>query len=224
MKLTKYTHACVRLEKEKRVLVLDPGTFSESDEALAGADAVLVTHEHNDHIDRPAVLAALRSNPALEVFAPAGVARALAETVQHSEAPADVAARIHDVEPGSTFDVAGFSVQTFGGQHALIHAQIPVVANIGYLVDGNVFHPGDSFVVPDGIEVQTLLVPIHAPWSKVGEVVDFVISVRAPKAFPVHDGLLNELGRGIVEGHVTRIGARYGTSYTRLATRESVEV
>ncbi len=102
-----------------------------------------------------------------------------------------------------------------------------MVANIGYLVDDNVFHPGgDSFVVPDGISVQTLLVPIHAPWSKVGEVVDFVISVRAPKAFPVHDGLLNELGRGgIVEGHVTRIGgARYGTTYARLAPKESVEV
>ena len=36
MKLTKYTHACVRLEKNGRVLVLDPGTFSESAEALAG--------------------------------------------------------------------------------------------------------------------------------------------------------------------------------------------
>ncbi|MBU8866149.1 MULTISPECIES: MBL fold metallo-hydrolase [Paenarthrobacter] len=225
MKLTKFTHACIRLEKDRRVLVIDPGTFSESEEALAGAHAVLVTHEHNDHIDRPAVLAALRSNSSLEVYAPAGVAKSLTEAAgvdgTGSEALAD---RIHTVEPGSDFEAAGFPVRTFGGQHAVIHAQIPVVSNIGYLVDGNVFHPGDSFVVPDGINVQTLLVPIHAPWSKVGEVVDFVISVRAPKAFPVHDGLLNELGRGIVEGHVTRIGARYGTTYTRLAPRESVEV
>ncbi|WP_309072982.1 MBL fold metallo-hydrolase [Paenarthrobacter sp.] len=217
MKLTKYTHACVRLEKEGKVLVIDPGTFSESEEALSGANAVLVTHEHNDHIDRPAVTAALRSNTTLEVHAPAGVAAALREN-------GDVAHRVHTVEPNSGLQAAGFNIRTYGGQHAVIHAQIPVVANIGYLVDDNVFHPGDSFVVPDGISVQTLLVPIHAPWSKVGEVVDFVISVRAPKAFPVHDGLLNELGRGIVEGHVTRIGARYGTTYARLAPGESVEV
>lgn len=217
MLLTKYTHACVRLEKDGNVLVIDPGTFSESGEALNGAHAVLITHEHNDHIDRPAVVSALRSNPGLEVHAPAGVAAALREE-------ADVAARVHTAEPGSGFDAAGFSVRTFGGQHAVIHAQIQVVANIGYLIDDNVFHPGDSFVVPDGIDVKTLLVPIHAPWSKVGEVVDFVISVRAPRAFPVHDALLNELGRGIVEGHVTRIGGRYGTSYQRLAPRESVEV
>lgn len=217
MKLTKYTHACVRLEKEGKVLVIDPGTFSESEEALRGSHAVLVTHEHNDHIDRPAVAAALQGNTTLEVYAPAGVAEALKEN-------GEVADRVHTVEPNSGFEAAGFTIRTFGGQHALIHAQIPVVANIGYLVDDNVFHPGDSFVVPDGINVKTLLVPIHAPWSKVGEVVDFVISVRAPKAFPVHDGLLNEVGRGIVEGHVTRIGARYGTTYARLVPKESVEV
>jgi len=217
MKLTKFTHACVRLEKEGKVLVIDPGAFSESGEALSGAHAVLVTHEHNDHIDHQAVLAALRSNNELQVHAPAGVAAALKEN-------ADVAGQVHVAEPGSGFEAAGFSIRTFGGQHALIHAQIPVVANIGYLVDENVFHPGDSFVVPDGIEVKTLLVPIHAPWSKVGEVVDFVIAVRAPRAFPVHDALLNDLGRGLVEGHVTRIGARYGTRYEHLDPHDSVEV
>lgn len=218
MKLTKFTHACVRLEKDGHVLVIDPGTFSETEEALAGAQAVLVTHQHTDHIDVPAVVMALQDNPELQVHAPAVVAEELKAKA------GDDGGRVHAVEPGSVFEAAGFAIRTFGGQHALIHPQIPVVANIGYLVDGNVFHPGDSFVVPDGISVQTLLVPIHAPWSKVGEVVDFVVSVRAPKAFPVHDGLLNELGRGIVEGHVTRIGAKYGTQYARLSTRESVEV
>jgi L-ascorbate metabolism protein UlaG (beta-lactamase superfamily) len=218
MKLTKYTHACVRLEKDGKVLVLDPGTFSETDEALAGAHAVLITHEHGDHVDVPAMVKALDAAGSLAVFAPAGVAAHLRE-----EAPA-AAARIYTVEPGSTFKAAGFSVRSFGGQHALIHPQIPVVANIGYLVDGNVYHPGDSFIVPDGLSVQTLLVPIHAPWNKAAEVVDFVISVRAPQAFQIHDGLLNETGLKMVEGHVTRLGGKYGTTFTHLAPREAVEV
>ena len=98
------------------------------------------------------------------------------------------------------------------------------VDNVGYLVDANVYHPGDSLIVPNGVNVQTLLVPIHAPWSKVGEVVDFVICVRGPQAFSVHDGLLNEMGRGLVEGHVTRIGAKYGTAYRHLSSGDSVEV
>ncbi|WP_163162444.1 MBL fold metallo-hydrolase [Arthrobacter sp. Alg241-R88] len=218
MKLTKYTHACVRLEKDSRIIVLDPGTFSESAEALAGAEAVMVTHEHGDHIDVPVVVAALKGNTDLAVFAPAGVADNL-----RKEAP-EAAARINTVDPGSSFEVAGFEVRSFGGQHALIHPQIPVVANVGYLLDGNVYHPGDSFVIPDGISVQTLLVPLHAPWSKAAEVVDFVIGVRAPRAFQIHDGLLNDAGLKIVEGHVKRLGAKYGTEYQHLAARESVEI
>ncbi len=218
MKLTKFTHACVRLEKDGRVLVLDPGTFSETDQALAGADAVLITHEHPDHVDVDAVVAALLGSGTLELFAPEGVAA-------HLRKKADGAAeRIHSVAPGKDFDAAGFAVRTFGGQHALIHPQIPVVANIGYLVDANVYHPGDSFVIPDGVDVRTLLVPIHAPWNKVGEVVDFVIGVRAPRAFQIHDALLNGAGLGLVEGHVTRIGAKYGTEYRHLDSGESVEV
>ena len=125
---------------------------------------------------------------------------------------------------GQEFEAAGFSVRSFGGQHALIHPQIPVVANVGYLVDSNVYHPGDSFAIPDGVDVRTLLVPIHAPWNKVGEVVDFVIGVRAPRAFPIHDALLNQAGLGLIEAHVTRIGARYGTEYQHLSSGDSVEV
>ncbi|MGX5717682.1 MBL fold metallo-hydrolase [Arthrobacter sp. MAHUQ-56] len=218
MKLTKYTHACVRLEKDGGTIVLDPGNFSEAAEAMEGAQAVLVTHEHADHLDTAAVVEALEGNPDLVLYAPESVAGKL-----RGEVPG-AAARIHAVEPDSTFQVAGFDIRSFGGQHALIHPQIPLVANIGYLVDTNVYHPGDSFIIPDGIKVQTLLVPLHAPWSKSAEVVDFVIGVRAPKAFQIHDGLLNDNGLGIVEGHVRRIGAKYGTEYRHLAPRESVEV
>ncbi|WP_445153952.1 MBL fold metallo-hydrolase [Arthrobacter sp. Hor0625] len=218
MKLTKFTHACVRLEKDGRVLVLDPGTFSETEQALAGADAVLITHEHADHIDVDAVSGALLAAPKLQLFAPDGVAAQLRQKA------AGAADRIHTVGPGEQFDAAGFEIRSFGGQHALIHPQIPVVANVGFLVDSNVYHPGDSFAVPDGVEVQTLLVPIHAPWNKVGEVVDFVIGVRAPRAFPIHDALLNDAGRGLVEGHVTRIGAKYGTEYRHLSSGDTVEV
>lgn len=218
MKLTKFTHACVRLEKDGRVLVLDPGSYSESAEALDGAHAVLVTHEHPDHIDVEAVKSALADNRELELYAPAGVADNL-----RNEAP-DAAGRVHTVDPGTSFDAAGFGIRSFGGQHALIHPHVPIVANIGYLVDENVYHPGDSFIIPDGISVRTLLVPVHAPWNKVSEVVDFVIGVRAPRAFPIHDALLNATGQNLVEGHVKRLGARYGTEYTHLSARESVDV
>ncbi|WP_104092184.1 MBL fold metallo-hydrolase [Arthrobacter sp. GMC3] len=218
MLLTKFTHACVRLEKEGQVLVLDPGVFSETSTALAGAGAILITHEHADHIDQDAVLAALAANPALPVYAPATVAATL-----RSAAPA-VAGQVHDTAAGDTFTTVGFAIRCFGGQHALIHPSIPVVANVGYLVDDAVYHPGDSLIVPAGVQVRTLLVPVHAPWSKVAEVVDFVVSVRAPRAFQIHDGLLNEKGLSFTESHIARVGAEHGTDFRHLAAGESVEL
>lgn len=223
MRMTKFTHACVRLEKTgedgaPRILTIDPGSFSEVEAALDGAHAFLVTHEHPDHIDLPRAAAALEANASLEAWAPAKV------TGQLREAAPSAAERIHTAEPESAFEAAGFRIRTFGSQHALIHASIPVVANIGYLVDGEVFHPGDSFTVPHGVDVPTLLVPIYAPWSKVGEVLDFLISVRAPRAFPIHNAPINEIGHTLVEAHAKRVGALYGTEYAHLEPRESVEL
>lgn len=219
MLLTKFTHACVRLEKDGTVIVLDPGNFSEVEEAVAGASAILITHEHADHFDRARIAAALRAEPSLEIHAPAGVAAQLRD-----ELGTDDGARVHVVEPEQRYTIAGFGVRTFGGQHALIHPHIPVVKNIGYLIEERLYHPGDSFIVPHGVAVQTLLVPVHAPWSKTAEVIDFVTSVRAPRAHQIHDALLNETGLAMVEGHVSRLGKNYGTDFEHLVPGQRVNV
>ena len=213
MRLTKFTHSCVRLDDADRSLVLDPGAFSEVETALDGAGGVLITHEHPDHIDVDRLRTAMRKDPRLRVWAPAGVAATLA----------DLGEQVVAVGAGEAFDAAGFPVRTFGGQHALIHPTIPVVANLAYLIDDEVYHPGDSLVVPP-VPVRLLLAPLHAPWSKTGEVIDFVVSVRAPHVHQIHDGLLNEIGRGFVEGHVTRIGAEHGSDFRHLKPSETVDV
>jgi L-ascorbate metabolism protein UlaG (beta-lactamase superfamily) len=212
VQLTKFTHSCVRLDDGERSLVLDPGVFSEVEQALDGAGGVLITHEHADHIDEDRLRAAAGRDPRLRIWAPAGVAETLS----------DLGEQVVAVGAGESFDAAGFAVRSFGGQHALIHPTIPVVANVGYLVEG-VYHPGDSFIVPTA-PVRMLLVPLHAPWSKISEVIDFVVSVRAPHVHQIHDGLLNELGLGFVEAHVTRLGAAHGSEFRHLEASETIDV
>jgi glyoxylase-like metal-dependent hydrolase (beta-lactamase superfamily II) len=223
MQLTKYTHACVRLDDGDRKLVIDPGIFSEVDQALDGVEAVLITHEHVDHIDAERLQAAAKANSRLRVWAPAAVADSLDSLGEQVVA----------VGAGESFDAGGFAVRTFGGQHALIHPSIPVVANVGYLVNGGapgndgaaagggVYHPGDSFTVPTE-PVTTLLAPLHAPWSKTAEVIDFVVAVHAPKVHQVHDSLLTDVGRGFVQAHLARIGAEHGSEYSYLAPGSTV--
>jgi L-ascorbate metabolism protein UlaG (beta-lactamase superfamily) len=59
MRFTKLGHSCVRLENDGAVLVIDPGVWAGAAAAMAGAAAVMVTHEHADHLDADAVRAAL---------------------------------------------------------------------------------------------------------------------------------------------------------------------
>lgn len=213
MELTKYTHACVRLDDGDRSLVIDPGVFSELDAALDGVSGVLITHEHVDHIHAERLANALAADPRLQVWAPLGVVESLDEFGE----------QVIAVDPGQTFVAAGFTVQTFGGQHAVIHPSIPVIANIGYLVEDSVYHPGDSFAVPS-VPVQTLLLPTHAPWNKVSEVIDFAVAVRAPRAFQIHDSLITDVAAHMIEGHVARISGPFGVTFTHLAPLTSVTV
>jgi L-ascorbate metabolism protein UlaG (beta-lactamase superfamily) len=202
MELTKHGHSCVRIDDGDRTLVLDPGVFSDASAALDGAQAVLITHEHRDHVDADRLRAAAKADPRLRIWAPQSVA----------EQFADLGEQVVGVAAGESFEAAGFSVRTFGGQHALIHPLIPIVANVGYLIEDSVFHPGDSFVVPDA-PVQTLLLPAVAPWSKVAEVIDYTIAVRAPRTLPIHDAIVADAYHGILQGNLVPIAERFGVDY-----------
>ncbi|WP_200304362.1 MBL fold metallo-hydrolase [Streptomyces adelaidensis] len=209
--LTKKSHACVRLEKNGRTLVIDPGGFSEQDAAV-GADAVLVTHEHPDHFDEGRLRAALEGNPAAEIWTLRSVAEKIA---------AAFPGRVHTVGHGDTFTAAGFDVQVHGELHAVIHPDLPRITNVGYLVDdGRVFHPGDALTVPDHA-VETLMLPVMAPWSKISEVIDYVRELKPRRAYDIHDALLTDLARPIYD---RQIGALGGAEHLRLAPGTSADV
>ena len=206
MRLTKHGHACVRIDVAGGgALVIDPGTYSP-DVDLAGVSDVLVTHEHADHVDPDVVVPAARAGT--RVHAPAGVADWLAS---------DHGVEAHAVAPGDSFDVLGLDVHVVGGEHAEIYDGLPGCANVGYVVHG-VYHPGDALHVPE-LAVETLLLPVSAPWLKLAEALDFVRAVRPERAFPVHDAMLSEIGAGNVDRWVEMKG---GTDYRRLAVGEPV--
>jgi L-ascorbate metabolism protein UlaG (beta-lactamase superfamily) len=183
MRFTKLGHSCVRLEKDGAALVIDPGTFSDAAGALDGAAAVLVTHEHPDHLDADAIRAALSSDPGVTLWANQSICAQFAEFGD----------RVHEVKHGDALDVAGFDVHVYGVDHALIHKDIPLVVNTGFLVDGDLFHPGDSFTIPED-PVGTLLVPISAPWLKAGDMIDYFRAVAPARGYAIHDAILNDAG------------------------------
>jgi L-ascorbate metabolism protein UlaG (beta-lactamase superfamily) len=197
MRLTKLGHSCVRLDKDGATVVIDPGTFTEAEAALAGAAAVLVTHEHPDHLDADAVRAALSSDPGVTLWANQSICAQFAEFGD----------QVHEVKH----------------DHALIHPDIPLVVNTGFLVDGELFHPGDSFTVPED-PASTLLVPISAPWLKAGDMIDYFRAVAPARGYAIHDAILNEAGLGLMTRMLSVAAAPSGAQVTRLEPGTSVDL
>src|SRR5215469_5026253 len=213
MRFTKLGHSCVRLEKDGAVLVIDPGGFTDAAAALAGAAAVMVTHEHADHLDADAVRAALRAGPELTLWANPQVAAQFAEFGD----------RVHQTRPGDVLSPAGFEVHVYGHEHALIHTDIPLVMNTGFLVEGELFHPGDSFTVPEE-PVRTLLVPIAGPWLKAGDMIDYFRAVSPARGYAIHDAILNDNGLGLMTRMLSVAAAPSGASVARLEPGTSLDL
>lgn len=183
MRVTKFEHAALRIDRDGETLLIDPGAFTVPLDDLGTVVAVVITHEHPDHWTPEHLDRILKTAPGARIFAPSGVARA-AEGYD-----------ITTVSPGDTVQVGVFALRFFGGRHEVIHSSLPVVENVGVLVDGELYYPGDSYAVPEGIAVDTLAAPLGAPWLKIGEAIDFVLAVKPRRAFGTHDMTLSVIGK-----------------------------
>ncbi|MDR2257379.1 MAG: MBL fold metallo-hydrolase [Arthrobacter sp.] len=225
MRLIKHGHSCISVHADTaegpRKLAVDPGTLSDAAAALEGAHAVLITHGHADHVDDDVVLAFLTGHPEVPAYAPADV---VARWRERADGQA-LGERVVTVVPDEEFVAAGVPIKAVGGQHALIHPLLRTIDNLGYLIDGRVYHPGDALIVPAGGEpLEVLLVPAWAPWSKTSEVVDFIAAVRARRAYGIHDAPLTGAGHKIVEAQLAGLGGRTGTVYSPWESGQSIEV
>ena len=213
VKLTKHEHACVVLEKDGAKFVIDPGAFSQNAaDIIAGADAVLITHEHADHVHEGAVNEALAARPELAVYAPAAMAGMFSAH----------AGQFTPVEAGDAFTIGDFTISVHGADHAVIHPDIPVIANVGYLIDESVYHPGDAYFVP-AATVTTLLLPTSGPWMKLGEAADYVRAVRPQHMISIHDLLLSDVGK-MINGQFLGEQGLTGIPLTQVAIGESLTV
>ncbi|MEV5343594.1 MBL fold metallo-hydrolase [Streptomyces sp. NPDC052676] len=206
MRITKFGHACVRVERNGRAIVIDPGVMTSEPDVLTGAEAVLITHEHFDHFDPER----LREVPAA-VYTCAGVAR-------HLEGFGE---RVYVVREGDSFSAAGFEVSVAGDKHHFSHPDVPPVDNVGFLIDGEVFHPGDALTV---VDAPTLLVPGQAPWLTVPDLIGYLRRMAPRRAYAIHDGLLNEWGLKVLDDVLAMEAKRAGADIRRLHPGESVEL
>jgi L-ascorbate metabolism protein UlaG (beta-lactamase superfamily) len=180
MKITKIGHCALVLEHDGVKLLTDPGNFTiEAQESVTGLDAILITHEHQDHFHIDSINVLLKTNPGVVVVANGAVGKLLDEQdIMHAV-----------VGDGQSTDIKGIKIEGFGRDHVPIYGTMGLVENTGYLIGGKFYFPGDNFHAP-GKPVDVLALPVAGPWMKISEAIDFARAINARVAFGVHDGMI----------------------------------
>ncbi|WP_432515419.1 MBL fold metallo-hydrolase [Kineococcus sp. SYSU DK001] len=199
MRVTHFGHSCLLVETAAARVLLDPGVFSHGFEELQDLDAVVITHAHPDHVDVERLESLLEANDGAQLRAEPATAASLTES--------GIGAR--PLHPGEHVELAGVRIEAAGGRHAVIHADIPRIGNVGVLLSAEgeptLFHPGDSYeTVPAGVDV--LAVPIAAPWAALKETVEFVRAAGAATGLVIHEGVLSAPGRAVYGNQVRTLG------------------
>ena len=211
MKITKRGHACLELELAGKRVLIDPGVYTEDVSGLTNVVALVITHSHDDHCFEAQVTGLVKTNPSLKIFGTSEVAAKLSGF--------DVTTVYH----GDFYQEQGFSFEFFGDMHQIIHESIPLIQNTGVMVNNQLYYPGDSYTTPDQ-PVEILACPTSAPWLKIGDVMDFVASVRPKRSFATHNALLSDLGHDLNNGRVKLVTEQFGGEFTYLKVGESLEI
>ena len=201
MRITHLGHACLLVEVADARILLDPGTFSPDAFVQRDLDAVLVTHQHPDHLDVERLPSLLGANSGAEVVSDPETAKQLQDK--------GIGARA--LRAGDDVRVGSVTVTGVGELHALIHDDIPRIHNTGMRVaaDGEptFFHPGDALDADPG-DVDVLAFPLSAPWARSRDMTEFLRRLGAPHAIPVHDALLSDVGRTLYLTQAGNLGAK----------------
>jgi len=211
MKVTKLEHACLVLEIDGAKLIIDPGVFTIPLVDLTGIVGVVITHEHPDHWTAEHLERIRKQNPDVVFYGPSGVAAAASDFT------------FTVVDDGDAAEIGPFTLGFYGTTHAEIHSSIPLIQNVGVMVNDTLFYPGDSFTVPP-VPVDTLAVPAGAPWLKIGEVIDYVLAVAPKRSIPVHQMVLSVIGQNMANDRIAAATTLGGGNPSVLEPGESLDL
>jgi len=188
MRIQKFLHSCLLIEKGSDRILFDPGKFSFVEHGARAADftrlnAVIITHSHPDHMDADALKLIIENNPGAVLYGNSGIAAALQAK----------GLKVELFEEG-TKQIEDFRVDAYEARHEkIVAAKIP--PNTAYIVDDTLLNPGDSYAYSlDSLrgKFDVLALPVMAPWCSEMDAAGFAARMNAKRVLPIHDGYVKD--------------------------------
>ncbi len=213
MKITKYGHACLFIEKEGQTLVIDPGCFTQLPSELPNNTvAIIVTEEHADHFDLKNLKLLLQSSPTAQIF----TTKVVTESLKQESIEA------YAIEGVEEKMVGTFSLNFTETSHAPVHKTSPC-QSLAIQVGDTLYYPSDSYKTTAN-KVKILALPTSGPWYKVTESIDFVNSIQSEQILATHNALNSTAGNMVVENHTKNNLNDKNRQWVNLGDGEYIEV
>lgn len=189
MKISKHIHSCLLAEDQGKTILIDPGnyTFEEGGldvKKLERLDAILITHEHLDHMCPPLIKKILEKFAEVKIYSNEAVKKVLAKdgiNVLTSDGQKDVGRP--EISGGST-SIGRLNLQALSAPHELVLGG-KSFDNTVFNIFGKLTHPGDSLQFNKSCDILAL--PIQAPWGSFVASVEKAAALKPKVVIPIHD-------------------------------------
>jgi len=207
VKITKYTHSCLYIEEKGLKFLFDPGIYSVqnglSTDLFQSLDYLLVTHEHEDHMDLDFIKKLTAKFPKIIIKTNSSVVNILREKKVNASFESDDIVRIDEISHEAMFD------------------KNPPL-NVAITALNKITHVGDSF--RSGITSEILAFPIQAPWGSYVEAMRKIIDLKPKYIIPIHDWHWKDEARiGFYKRSKEYLG-QFDISFIDLDNNESIDI
>jgi L-ascorbate metabolism protein UlaG (beta-lactamase superfamily) len=172
VKVTKLVHSCLLVETDAGNYLIDPGMYSWDSGVWSSIKqpdltAILITHDHADHMYTPFLQALVDTHPGIKIH------------TNHS------AAELLSHQGFSTVETtAPNGVSYFTAHHEeILLSERP--ENVGLHIANELSHPGDSHSFTETKRVLAL--PLTAPWGSAVNAIKLASTLLPEVIVPIHD-------------------------------------
>ncbi|HEX7042951.1 MAG TPA: MBL fold metallo-hydrolase [Patescibacteria group bacterium] len=227
MTISKHIHSCLLVEDQNKTILIDPGNYSYDAKALdvntlKQLDAIVITHEHPDHMYIPWIKEIIQKFPNTPIFTTNNAKQLLEqENIENINTKGNEFISLEPVPhekiwmgkaPENVMATLFGKFVTPGDSHSFNLNRHPE-------------HSEGSHEVVDQVSNDVILaLPVQAPWGSTTRAVELALELKPKIIIPIHDWHWRDEARKSFYQRLKEYFAQNGIDFKAVETGEIMEV